>query len=115
MGGNPVRDVPGATADIRDRGTRPGLLDQAGQQRPVERLAGELAAVDVCVLPGNPVITARLPEVAATNRSPPPEPPFGTPPEVDGAASIAVRYWVFCAPESCRPNSSDAPVYASHI
>jgi hypothetical protein len=58
VAGDPVRDVPGAAADIRDQGARPGLLDQAGQERPVERLAGEFAAVGIGALPGHRVIAA---------------------------------------------------------
>jgi len=59
--GDPGRNVPRAAADIRDRHSLPGLLDQAGQQRPVERLAGEFATVGVRILPGDSVVAAANP------------------------------------------------------
>src|SRR5438128_930272 len=38
VAGKPGRDVPWAAAKIRDRRAFPGLLDEAGEQGPVERL-----------------------------------------------------------------------------
>jgi len=61
VAGDPGRDVPRAAAGIRDRRALPGLLDQAGQERPAGRLAGEFAAVGVRVLPGDSVVAAANP------------------------------------------------------
>ena len=61
VAGDPGCDVPWAAADIRDRHPLPRLLDQAGQERSVERFAGEFAAVGVRVLPGDSVVAAANP------------------------------------------------------
>src|SRR5277367_1254299 len=61
--GDPARDVPAAATDTRDRGARPGLLGQARQERPVERLAGQFAAAGLRVLPGHRFIAAPDPSL----------------------------------------------------
>ena len=56
--GEPGRDVPGAAAHVSDRRARLRLLDEAGQQGPVERLARELVAELRGVLLGDRVVAA---------------------------------------------------------
>jgi len=50
--------MPGAAAHVRDRRARLRLLDEAGQQGPVERLAGQLVAELRGVLLGDRVVAA---------------------------------------------------------
>jgi len=56
--GKPGRDVPGATAEVGDRGPSFRLFQEAGEERPVERLPGELVVQPGRVLLGHGVIAA---------------------------------------------------------
>ena len=54
--GEQVRHVPGTAAEVGDRPARLRPFQQAGQQRPVERLARELVVQPLRVLLGHGVV-----------------------------------------------------------
>jgi hypothetical protein len=55
MASKPGRDVARAAAEVRDRRAVLGLLDETGQQGPVERLHGEFLSEAGRVLLGHGV------------------------------------------------------------
>ena len=56
------RSIPATAQQVSAAGVDfSRLLDQAGQERSVERFAGEFAAVGVRVLPGDSVVAAANP------------------------------------------------------